>query len=255
MTVTANETDVASRVLELIAAAAGSSVEAEVLVERRESALTRFANSYIHQNVAESGTAVRLRVHADGRTTSTATTVLGNLDELVERTLAALRLAPADPTWPGLAPVAPVPPGGTADPATAEATPDDRASVVRAFVDAAAGLATAGYFSTSVTRLAFANSAGQAALGATTRAALDGIARTASSDGLTRRASARLADIDGGVLGARAAAKARAGADPVELAPGRYEVVLEPTAVADVLQMLSVYGFNGKAVQERRSFV
>jgi predicted Zn-dependent protease len=32
-------------------------------------------------------------------------------------------------------------------------------------------------------------------------------------------------------------------------------VVLEPTAVADVLQSLALYGFNGKAVNERRSFV
>ena len=50
-------------------------------------------------------------------------------------------------------------------------------------------------------------------------------------------------------LGARAAAKARAAADPVELPPGRYEVVLEPTAVADILQNLAWYGFNGKAVR------
>jgi predicted Zn-dependent protease len=67
-------------------------------------------------------------------------------------------------------------------------------------------------------------------------------------------ASPRLAELDGSILGARAAAKARAGADPVELKPGRYEVVLEPTAVGDVLSILGIYGFNAKAVQERRSF-
>jgi predicted Zn-dependent protease len=60
--------------------------------------------------------------------------------------------------------------------------------------------------------------------------------------------------VDGAVLGARAAAKARAGGDPVELPPGRYQVVLEPTAVHDVLRCLSIYGFNGRAVNERRSF-
>jgi predicted Zn-dependent protease len=43
--------------------------------------------------------------------------------------------------------------------------------------------------------------------------------------------------------------------DPVELPPGRYEVVLEPTAVADVVETLAISGFNGKAVNERRSFV
>ena len=44
-------------------------------------------------------------------------------------------------------------------------------------------------------------------------------------------------------------------ADPVELRPGRYEVVLEPAAVSDVCSDLAASGFNGKAVDERRSFV
>ena len=65
----------------------------------------------------------------------------------------------------------------------------------------------------------------------------------------------RLADLDGAALGARAAAKARAWTDPVELAPGRYEVVLEPDAVSDLLTNFAFAAFNGKAVNERRSFV
>src|SRR5262249_29521708 len=42
---------------------------------------------------------------------------------------------------------------------------------------------------------------------------------------------------------------------PIELPPDRYEVVLEPSAVADILEALSYYGFNAKAVAEQRSFV
>src|SRR5262249_51705164 len=37
--------------------------------------------------------------------------------------------------------------------------------------------------------------------------------------------------------------------------PGRYEVVLEPTAVVDLLDNLAAWGFNGKALNEGRSFV
>ena len=69
---------------------------------------------------------------------------------------------------------------------------------------------------------------------------LAGIARRPGSDGVARAASGRLADIDGAVLGARAAAKANAGVDPIELPPDRYEVVLEPTAVADILEAFSM---------------
>jgi predicted Zn-dependent protease len=86
-------------------------------------------------------------------------------------------------------------------------------------------------------------------------AAMDAIARSAGRDGVSRQASSRLSDLDGSRLGARATAKARASADPRELPPGRYEVVLEPTAVVDLLGNLAAWGFNGKAVNEGRSFV
>ncbi|WP_432985803.1 TldD/PmbA family protein [Dactylosporangium sp. CA-233914] len=251
MSVTATETDLAQRVLELV----GRGIEAEVTVERHALSLTRFASSYIHQNVADEITSVRLRLHADGRTATTSTTVLGGLDDLVRRAVESMRLAPADPTWPGLAPPAPLAFAGNVDDETASASPEDRAARVRAFVGQAEGLDVAGYCRTSASRVVYANSAGQNLAAARTSAAMDGIARTGTSDGLARLAAVRIGDIDGAVLGARAATKARAGADPVELPPGKYEVVLEPAAVADVLQMLAIYGFNAKMVLDRQSFL
>jgi predicted Zn-dependent protease len=71
---------------------------------------------------------------------------------------------------------------------------------------------------------------------------------------VARLASGRLADIDGAALGLRAAAKARAGGRPVELPPGRYEVVLEPEAVADLLGNLAEFGFNGRSYARKQSF-
>jgi predicted Zn-dependent protease len=247
--------DLAGRVLDLVREAAGAGAEAEVTVWREDLALTRFANSYIHQNVADSTTTVRLLLHLEGRTAVGSTTELGDgLRALVERTAAATRLSPPDPSWPGLAPPSPALTSGNVEEGTASASPEERALRVRTFVDAANGLTTAGYIRTVYRSAAFANSAGQSLAGATTEAAMDGIARTATSDGAARLASVRLADIDGALRGARAAAKARAGADPVELPPGQYEVVLEHGAVADILSNFAAYGFNGKAFIERRSF-
>jgi predicted Zn-dependent protease len=84
---------------------------------------------------------------------------------------------------------------------------------------------------------------------------LSGIARHGGADGVARHAPLDLAGIDGAALGARAAAKAIASAEPIELPPGHYEVVLEPTAVADILEGVAAAGFNAKLVNERRSFV
>ncbi|MGC4894097.1 TldD/PmbA family protein [Micromonospora sp. DT31] len=250
------EREIAARVLELVRRAAGPDAQAEVLVTHAESALTRFANSFIHQNVAETDTGVHLRLHVDGRTaTGSGSRVdADGLAGLVERTRAAARLAPPDPAWAGLTAPTPVPSGPAVDEGTAFASPDERAERVRAFVDAVEGLEAAGYCRTGYRAAAFANSAGHSATGRAAEAAMDGIARTGGADGMARHGADRLADLDGAVLGARAAAKARAAADPIELPPGHYEVVLEPAAVADLLQNLAWYGFNGKRYAERQSF-
>jgi predicted Zn-dependent protease len=248
------ELDVARSALDR-ATAALPGAEIEISVDRHRLALTRFANSVIHQNVAEDITSVGIQIHHDGRTAATAATVTGDVDlvALVGRAVDAVRMAPVDPAWPGLAPPADVASGPALG--AVMATPADRAQVVRGFVDGAGGLETAGYCRTNVWDGAFVNSAGQTATGAAFECGVSGIARRDGADGLARHAPLTLAELDGRALGARAAAKAIASAAPVELPPGRYEVVLEPTAVADILETLAVAGFNGKAVNEQRSFV
>jgi predicted Zn-dependent protease len=243
----------ADQLLDLVAP---SGADAEVTVHRHTLSLTRYANSFIHQNVSDTAETVQLRLHVDGRTaaSSTSNTTADGLAGLVERTLAAARLRPVDTGWAGLTP--PTDPTGTGnyDRATAEASPADRAAVVRAFVDAAGGLETAGYCRTTSTEAIYANSAGHRLTSRSTLAAADGIARTGTSDGMARTASVRFGDLDGTALGSRAATKARSAADPEELPPGRYPVVLEPTAVADMLSFLGMLGFNARAVAEGRSF-
>jgi predicted Zn-dependent protease len=231
--------------------------EVQVCADRHRLALTRFANSVIHQNVAEDATTVRVQIHHDGRTASASATTTdeAGLRDLVELVVEAARVAPHDPGWPGLALPAAAGTTPASDPSFVGATPLDRAEVVRAFVDGAGGLEAAGYCRTNHWSGGFANSAGHTLVGDAVESGFSGIARNRGADGLARHAPLRLADLDGGALGARAAAKALASADPIELPAGRYEVVLEPTAVADILESLAGVGFNGKTVNEHRSFV
>jgi predicted Zn-dependent protease len=248
--------DTAERALELVRARAADA-DAEVTVRQGTEALTRFATSFIHQNVASEVNHVLIRVALDGRNASTS--IDGPADDeglgrAIDNVLEAARVRPADPDWPGLAPRSDPPAVDHFDEATANASPDERARRVRAFVDAAGGLETAGFCSTTTVQLAFANSAGQRLTGRGTAAEIDGIARTPTADGSSRRVSVRLADLDGRAVGERAARKARAASDPTDLEPGRYEVVLEPDCVANILSFLLVAGFNGKAVEEGRSF-
>ncbi len=137
--------------------------------------------------------------------------------------------------------------------------------MVAGFVEAAGGLETAGYCSTSASTHVLISTTGQRAVGRSSEAQIDGIARARAgpeagaevdppADGYAQRTSPRLADLDGAASGAQAAAKARGGRDPVELEPGSYEVILEPRVVAQVLLFPVFYGFNGKAHAEGTSF-
>lgn len=249
-----DQVDLAASVVGSVAAAAPGA-DVEVTVVRAEQALTRFANSAIHQNVADESATMSLRVHLDGRTVTLSTSASSangdSLTAFVSRALDAVTSGPADPGWPGVAPPCEIPPPAHAPPVGPAA---ERAAVVRAFVDAAGGLETAGYCRVTHTESAFANSAGHTAAAAFSTAAFDGIARSAAGDGVARIAADALDGIDGTALGRRAAAKAIAAADPVELPAGRYPVLLEPAAVADLALAFAAYGFSGKAVTQRQSF-
>jgi predicted Zn-dependent protease len=250
--VTGGLLDVCERVLGMV----GTDAEAEVTVTAGTESLTRFATSFIHQNVTDASRLVHLRVALDGRVAEATANQTDDdaLGRLVRSTTEAARLQPVDPAWPGLAPPADVPRVDHWDDETATAEPAARSSRVSAFVRAADGLETAGYCSTAGTEVAFANSAGQRASGRSTTAELDGIARTASSDGAARAASVRLDDLDGAVAGREATRLARDAAGATDLEPGSYEVVLSPSCVVNVIAFLAIYGFNGRAVEEGRSF-
>lgn len=239
------------------ATAAVPGADVHAAADRHRIGLTRFANSVIHQNVADDITTLLLRIHIDGRTAEADTTVTDadDIDTLVERVAGVVRAAPLDQGWPGLAPPAELPTGVPLDRATAEATPADRAEVVRSFVDGAGGLETAGHCRTTYWTGALVNSEGQLAAHEAASCELGGIARRSGADGVARHAPMRLADLDGVVLGERAAAKANAWQDPVELPAGHYPVVLEPCAVADLLMMIGNAGYSGRAVNLGMSFV
>jgi predicted Zn-dependent protease len=244
--------DTCERVLALV----GDRAEAEVTVTSGRSGLTRFANSHIHQNVADSGRWVRLKVVVDGRAATASTSrVASGLKELVERTLEAARLRPVDPAWPGLAPPAAATGRTTYDEETLLAAPEVRAGIVDEFIRAGEGLQGAGFCSTGGHETAFANSAGQRLAASTSSAMVEGIHRSPSADGGGQQIASRVAILDGGAVGRRAAEKARMGADPVDVDPGAWEVILEPNCVADVLDFVTGHGFNAKHHAEGRSFV
>lgn len=236
----------------------GERAEASAVAASGPDALTRFAQSFIHQNVAEADTTVSLRIASDGRTAVSSTTRVdeAGLRALVERTLEAAALRPPDPEYPGMAPAAAVAGDDHWDDATSEVPPETRAEAVRLFVDAGPELEAAGYVATKAKHAAFVNTSGQRLTGRHTSAVVDGIHRSANGDGAGRAAAVSVRDLDTAAAGARAAEKARAQAgDLLDIEPGHYEVVLEPGCLANMLLFLGYAGFNAKSVADGTSFV
>lgn len=248
--------DLAERVLDRLGDGATDGDEARVRATRVRHGLTRFANSSIHQHVGEDTTSVDVQLVRDGRVVqlSSTRTDEDGIAELVGRAREAVAAAPVDPRWPGLAPDEPAPTTGTV-PVDDGATPDGRAAVVEEFVRAGGGLNAAGYCETEDTEAAHVATTGRVRHGRATRATVDGIHRTPTSAGSGHATGRVVADLDGAAVGTRAARLAVIGADPGDIDPGEYEVVLAPEPVATVLTFLSVYAFNGRAVNEGRSAV
>ncbi|MCP4304052.1 MAG: TldD/PmbA family protein [bacterium] len=243
--------ELAGHVLEHV----GDRAEAEIVVTGGEAALTRFANSFIHQNVADEGYQVALRVAVDGRVNAATTTSVENLDSFVDDTIGIAALQRVDEGWPGLTPPLDVVDPKHFDEATAQAAPDVRAEKVADFVSAGPGMRAAGYCETVGHDVAFVNTAGHRAFGRYSRASIDGIHQIEGAAGSGHATSQRIEDLDGGAVGSLAADRAQRGLDPFDLKPGEYQVVLAPEAVGTIAMFLAYYGFNGKHHAEGQSFV
>jgi predicted Zn-dependent protease len=245
--------DLVTQVLEIV----GDRAEAGVYARTGTSALTRFANSFIHQNVSDDVADVHLTISLGGKVASGSTTSVSpeGLGSLVERTIASASDQSTDETFPGFGGPVDPPKADLFDEATAAADPAARAEVVKTFVDAGKGLLAAGMCETMAFHDAYANTSGRRIHGRSTKAILDGIHQTSTTAGSGHSAGRGLGDIAAQSAGEQAAARARMGEQPFDTKPGEYEVVLAPEAMATIAEFLSAYGFNGKAYNEGQSFV
>jgi len=230
--------------------------ETEVHIDFVADALTRFANNTIHQNVAEQTLNVSVRTVFDGRTARASTNKTD--DESLRRAVAAsATLARSQPKNPDLLPM----PGPQTYPkviryfpATASATPKDRAVAVARVTELAEQnkQTAAGIFSTGASITAMANSKGLFASYRQSRAEFSITIMEQDSSGWAKASAPDRDQIDPEQLAQRASEKAAASRHPKEVEPGRWTVILEPAAVLDLVGFL-FYDFAGTAVLDQRS--
>jgi len=237
--------------------------EVEVIFYGGKSALTRFANNVIHQNVAEENYGVSVRMVFGGKTARASTNRLDeeSLQRVVKASETLARLQQSDPD---LLPVPsaeesrifPAPSPLRYFEETAAITPRQRAEAVAQIVSRAKkhSLTAAGIYSSSESVESIFNSRGLSRWHRQTSAEVSITMMGADSSGwqksnspdVTRLNAARLAEI--------AADKAEKSAAPQETPPGKYTVILEPSAVLDIVGFM-FWDFSGMAVLDQRSFL
>jgi predicted Zn-dependent protease len=238
-----------------LAEAAGDEAEAVVLAER--SGFARFAASEVHQPTLVSNVVVGVRVVRDGRTgfASTNRVSADGLREVARRAGDAAERAPADPDFPGLAPPEPPPEVESCDEETAALGPDDQARLAGAAIAGAGDLDAYGFFTSARTEVAVVNSHGVGARQASTDATAVVLAAGDGVSGYAEASSWRAGSIDPAAVAAEAAAKAARTRGATELEPGTYRAVLEPYALAELLDYFAFDTFNGLALMEERSAI
>ncbi|HEY3267575.1 MAG TPA: TldD/PmbA family protein [Armatimonadota bacterium] len=217
---------------------------------------TRYANNSITQNVSGDRKTLTVTVSFGQRTGSASTNQLDqdSLRSTARRAEEAARAA--DPDLEYLPPLPPqeYPTVNAWSDETAAATPTDRARIARAVADgpAAAGDRAAGSVTTSVEFQAIANSAGLRAFHAATSARLLATIISEGASGWAGMSSFDLSRIPVEEIAERAWRKARDARNPVEIEPAATMVVLEPQAVADLIQWIG-WEADAKAADEGRS--
>jgi len=235
--------------------------EVELLIAGGRSALTRFANNTIHQNVAEENYVLSVRTVFDGRT-ARATTNRFDDDSIRRVVQAAESLSRVQQKDSDLLPVPDSsaygdgPAVGRAFFETASITPEDRAGAVEKMVGVARkhSLTAAGIFSTSESVEAVVNSAGLCAYHTQTSSEISVTMMGADSSGWQKANSPDVRQLDAVALAETAARKAQESQTPRELAPGKYTVILEPAAVLDLLGFM-FWDWGGQAILDERSFL
>ncbi len=168
------------------------------------------------------------------------------------------RLSPEDPEWmPALGAQKYNPQKGAFDPATGALTAETRAAAAGATITAgaAAKLDMSGFFEHSGSSQALATSAGLSAWRQWTSVGFTCTARTpdASGSGWAGASSNRIADVDAAAAARIAADKAVRSAKARRLEPGRYTVILEPAAVAELAGFMTS-ALAARSADEGRSF-
>ncbi len=220
----------------------------------------RFAQNMATTNGSPSSIAVSVESHFGMRSGSASGTDLGDaaLAALVAESENTARLAPENPEF--MPPIGPQKylQGTDFSPATASATSAMLAAAVRPVLQQAQeqNLQASGFLDAGAGFSSFANSKGLFVYDQSTDVLHTVTARTpdGTGSGWAGTTHSDFSKMDIASLGATAIDKAIRSRKPAKLPPGKYTVILEPSAVSDLICILIGDEFDQRSADEGRNF-
>jgi PmbA protein len=239
------------------ALAAAQADEADVLLVCGDRNISRFANSNLHQNMSEESAELTLRVIVNGAMGVASTTLFD--DDEIARTAGlareAARHARPMANFAGLYRANEPAPELRTFHENARITPAAKARQLREMFDDGAKLAVnfAGSYTTAVLHVACANTHGVRRYCPLTSSDATVIGLAGKDSGYATRAGRSTIDVR--ILGQGAIAKAMVRSGTIEdIAAGEFDVILEPPAIAEVLDWMNMIAFSGQAFEDGSSF-
>lgn len=244
-------------ILERALQAAGAE-EADAAFLSVDQNISRFANSQLHQNMSEESAWLTLRVIVNGAM-GVATTTAFDEDEIARTADVAREAARHSSAVNGFRGLyrdnEPVPDVDSFDEATAAISALDKAKALRVMFDKRRDVLFAGSYATAATSVACGNTHGVRRFARMTHADATAIAIGSAGSGYATRCERRASEVDMAALGDEAILKATLAADRIEdLEPGTYDVILEPPALAEVFEWMSMIAFTGQSFEDGSSF-
>ncbi|HEU4522928.1 MAG TPA: TldD/PmbA family protein [Thermoanaerobaculia bacterium] len=239
---------------------AAQSDEADAVFITTDRNISRFANSSVHQNMSEMTAELSLRVVVDGAMGVASTTVFDE-EEIVRTAGLARETARHARRLPGfnglLREVSPVPEVVAFDEPTAAIAPAAKATELRQMFDRgrSRSIEFAGSYTTSAMSVGCANSHGVSRFCRASFADATVIALSNGASGYATRCGRTAPAVDVTALGEEASEKAtllRGTEESFE--PGRYDVIVEPAAIAEVLDWMNMITFCGQSYEDGSSF-
>ena len=233
--------------------------QTEIVYIGTDFGLTRYANSFIHQNVFEKNSQIFFRSIVGKRigVASTNSLVPADLKKTLNDSLEIARNQRENPDFPGLPKPAKYRDLDTFDEITAAYSPRDRAKAVKQIIGEAGRkkFTMAGSLSNIAGEAAIVNSLGVRVYQPASAVSVNMIAMSDTSSGYAAGASRRVDDMDFVALARTAVEKCDRSQNPQAMEPGEYEVILEPSAISELLDWLNYIGFGSKPFEQKMSFL